>query len=269
MMSVCLATPWRARGRVKFAIAFVRCLLNSAVGCVLILVPSQSQAQADLEYQDRGNRFEGIRSSPVSGYDIELVSSVIDYGERLDRMPDTLNLRFFANRAEEISVTVREIDNRHFYWLDRVRPETPWASGRPNTFGWDTTRVLQRIAPPLDVADLGVLVRVGRPQPSADERVLPVAIFATAEPTKVNGYMFAFKPCCDTNVSCSLHAEGSEKVLATQIFRRTPGSRPFTCRVDAAALAPGSYRLVLVGYLTGTNQRVRQVVRFTHRPNLR
>lgn len=248
---------------------FVGCVLNAAVGYALILVPFQGQAQTGLEYQDRGNRFEGIRPNPVSGYDIELISSLIDYGEELKGMPDALKLRFFAERADEISVTVREIDNQRFYWLDRVRLETPWTPGRANTFGWDTRIVLQRVSPPLQVADLGVLVRVGRPEPSADERVLPAAVFATAAPTKVDGYLFTFRPCCDANVSCTLYAEGAEKTLATQVFRRTPGGRPFTCRVNATALAPGAYRLVLVGYLTETNQRIRQVVKFSHQPNLR
>jgi hypothetical protein len=249
----------------KLAIASTICLLSA----VLTLVLSQNPEQTGLEYQDRGNRFEGIKSSPVSGYDIELVSSVIDYGEGAEGMPDSLKLRFFVDRAEDISVTVREIDNRHFYWLDRVKPDIPWVPGRANTFAWDTTKVLRRIASSLQVPDLGVVVRVGRPEPSADQKVLPAAIFATAEPAKVNAYRFAFKPCCDANVSCTLHAEGEEKAIATQIFRRTPGGRPFTCRVDAASLAPGAYRLVLVGYLTETNKRIRQVVRFRHRSNLR
>jgi hypothetical protein len=259
----------RLRGRIKLSIPFVGCVLNAAVSYALILLPFQGQSQTGLEYQDRGNRFEGIRPNPVSGYDIELISSLIDYGEELSGMPDSLNLRFFAERADEISVTVREIDNQRFYWLDRVRLETPWTPARANTFGWDTRVVLQRISPPLHVADLGVLVRVGRPEPSADERVLPAAIFAAAAPTKVDGYLFTFRPCCDANVSCTLYAEGTEKTLATQVFRRTPGGRPFTCRVNATALTQGAYRLVLVGYLTETNQRIRQVVKFNHHPNLR
>jgi len=259
----------RSRGCMKLSIPFFNSVLSAALCSVLILIPSQGQAQTRLEYQDRGNRFEGIRPSPVSGYDIELISSLIDYGEELSGMPDELNLRFFANRADQISVTVREIDNQKFYWLDRVRLRAASTLGDANTFGWDTRTVLQRISPPLHVADLGVVVRVGRPEPSADEWISPAAVFATTVPTKVGGYLFTFRPCCDANVSCALYADGVEKPLATQIFRRTPGGRPFTCRVDATSLAQGPYRLVLVGYLTETNQRIRQIVQFVHRPNLR
>lgn len=259
----------RSGGPIRFSNRFVTCVSNGAVACVLLLVSFQSQAQTGLEYRDRGDRFEGIRPSPVSGYDVELISSLIDYDEKLSGMPDALNLRFFAEKADGISVTVREIDNQHFYWLDRVQPETGWRPGRVNSFRWDTRVVLQHISPAVDVADLGVLVRTGRPEPSADERVLPAAIFANAEPAKINGYIFTFRPCCDANFSCSLYAEGAEKPLATQIFRRTPGGRPFTYRIDAGPLAQGAYRLVLAGYLTDTNQRIHQVVRFSHRPNLR
>jgi hypothetical protein len=267
-MSARVTIPRRSGQRLKLSIAFVSCSLSAVVGCMLPVVFSQTQPVSGLDYQDRGSYFEGIKSGPVSGYDIELISSAIDYGAGMENIPSSLNLYFFVDRPEEISVTVREIDNRNFYWLDRVRPKSPWLPGRANTFGWDTTMVLQRIAPSLQVADLGVLVRPGRPEPSADQTVLPAAFFATAAPTKVNGYRFAFKPCCDANVTCSLYAEGSERALATQVFRRTPGGRPFTWRLDANALAPGAYRLVLVGYLIETNKRIRQVVRFRHRPNL-
>lgn len=93
-------------------------------------------------------------------------------------------------------MTVREIDNRHFYWLDRARPQPPSAAGKANTFSWGTTQVLQRIAQPLEAMDHGVVGRVGRSEPSAEKRVLRAAMHGTVELTKVSRYLFTFKPCC-------------------------------------------------------------------------
>lgn len=243
-------------------------LLAFALLCVSAGLPGQGHAQDGLEYQNRGHYFEGIRPSPVSGFDIELLSSLVEHAGQPRTLPNALTLSFFADPAEAISLTVREVDNSHFYWLDRIKPETPWAGGRTNSFRWDTRQVLQRMAPPLRIADLGVLVRVGRAEPSADEHILPAALVADPQPVTVAAYRFTFKPCCDANVSCSLHAQNVDAALVTQLFRRTPGGRPFSCRIDAATLAAGAYRLVLVGYLTETNQRIHQVVRFSHRPTL-
>ena len=44
-------------------------------------------AETHLEYQQRGNRYEGIKSIPVSGYDIELISARVDYNEEVTQMP--------------------------------------------------------------------------------------------------------------------------------------------------------------------------------------
>ena len=49
-------------------------------GCVLSW-PPQLHAQLDLQYQQRGDRYEGVKPKPVSGYDIELISVLADYQE--------------------------------------------------------------------------------------------------------------------------------------------------------------------------------------------
>ena len=45
-----------------------------------ILAPA-AQAQTDVDYRDRGDRYEGVRPRPVSGYDIELLSALVDSQE--------------------------------------------------------------------------------------------------------------------------------------------------------------------------------------------
>ena len=253
----------------KLIVANLRHLLVLVLLCTVAwLTPYRGRAQTALEYQRRGDHFEGIRPSPVSGFDLELLAGVVEHTAQPERVPDKLTLKFFADRSDRLWITVREIDNSHFYWLDRVIPKVPWSIGSTNSFRWDATTVLQRIAPPLRVGDLGAVLRVGRSEPSAEEHILPVALVATTGRVKVDAYRFSFKPCCDVNVVCSLHAGNAEEALSTQVFRRTPGGRPFTWRVDATKLPAGEYRLVVRGYLTETNQHIHQVVRFTHRPVL-
>jgi hypothetical protein len=45
-------------------------------------------AQPDLQYRNRGNRYEGVKPKPVAGYDIELISVLVDYREEAKRMPN-------------------------------------------------------------------------------------------------------------------------------------------------------------------------------------
>lgn len=48
---------------------------------ILLVWVSAASAQVELQYQNRGNRYEGIKPKPVSGVDIELISARVDYQE--------------------------------------------------------------------------------------------------------------------------------------------------------------------------------------------
>ena len=61
---------------------------------VLLIVPLSTWADSNLDYQNRGDRFEGIRPKPVSGYDIELISVLVDYQEPTTQLPDQLRIAF-------------------------------------------------------------------------------------------------------------------------------------------------------------------------------
>jgi hypothetical protein len=55
------------------------------LGAVLLvtvcLVPALGRAQSRLEYQDRGDRFEGVRPRAVTGAALELISALIEHPE--------------------------------------------------------------------------------------------------------------------------------------------------------------------------------------------
>src|SRR5687767_435752 len=86
----------------------------------LLVLPRMLYAQPELEYQNRGDRYEGIRPKPVSGYDIEVISVLADYQDSTNQVPDQLRLKFYLKSQTPVNLTVREQDYRLFYWMDKV-----------------------------------------------------------------------------------------------------------------------------------------------------
>ncbi|HWV46853.1 MAG TPA: hypothetical protein VN039_12685 [Nitrospira sp.] len=60
-----------------------------------LIAPLLLWADANLDYQNRGDRFEGVKPKPVSGYDIEVISVLADYREPAERLPDQLRVGFY------------------------------------------------------------------------------------------------------------------------------------------------------------------------------
>jgi len=229
------------------------------------LTPALVLAQ-NLEYQNRGDRYEGVRARAVSGFEIELISALVDYEDPTPTLPDTLKVRFFLEQDSEIHLTVRELDVKHYYWLDRARSPRPWSRGFDNEFAWPTDLVLRKLDPRLALSELGVVARLGRPDPSADERVAPVVLYHSRRPRSVQGYVFAFTTSADARVGYALYREGHAQPLTTEAPLRPRANRPFSVHWDASAAEPGPYRMVLDGYRLDNNVRLHQTVRFVHRP---
>jgi hypothetical protein len=183
-------------------------------------------------------------------------------------MPDRLKVRFFLKEPISVHLTVRELDYRHYYWLDKVRPATPWRRGFNNTFEWPTKLVLRRLKP-LGVYDLGVIVRLDKPTPSRGERIAPAILYHDQPPASVADYLFTFKVSADARLTCTVYkGSGSESVLSRN-FRRQRGGRPFTVRWDAARATAGAYRLVVKGFFLDTNDPIAHTVSFYHQPTVR
>ena len=152
--------------------------------CIFLVVlgapPPLLWAQLDLQYQQRGDRYEGIKPKPVSGYDIELISVLVDYQEPFESegFPNRVKLRFYLDRDETVHLTVRELDYRTYYWLDKVQPDEPWKQGIQNVFTWSADSVItnlnKQLKPTLDLYELGALVRLDTPTSSTIENVAPV-----------------------------------------------------------------------------------------------
>ncbi|HMH48620.1 MAG TPA: hypothetical protein VK548_00195 [Candidatus Acidoferrum sp.] len=232
------------------------------------LISARVPAQSSLEYQNRGDRYEGVRPRPVSGAEIELISALIDYQDPAPALPDQLKVRFFLEHDSDIHLTVRELDVKHYYWLDRARSPRPWTRGFGNEFAWPTDPVLRKLDPRLPLSELGVVARLGRPDASADERVAPALLYHAQRPATVRGYVFVFKTSADARIAYTVYRQGRPQPLVTEGPLRARGSRPFSVHWSALGAEGGVYRVVLDGYWLDTNLKLDQTVRFVHQPTI-
>ena len=233
---------------------------------VCYLFPAAAlDAESRLQYQNRGNRFEGVKPKPVSGYDIELVSAMVDYQEEITEIPVYLKLKFFLEKSEKVYLTVRELDYKHYYWMDKVKFSRPPHAGFENNFEWSTEEVLQELHG-LEMYDLGVVARISKPVPSRIEKVAPVIYYHTSFPYKIYGYLFTFKTSLDARIICKVYSQNSATPIYTQTFRRQRGGRPFTFRWKSKDTPRGHIRLALNGYFLCTNEQIDQTIYFYHQP---
>lgn len=235
----------------------------------VLVAPLPLWADANLDYQNRGDRFEGLKPKPVSGYDIELISVLADYQEPSTQLPDQLRVGFYLQSQTPVHLTVREQDYRLYYWLDRVTPPKGWQAKSVNEYSWPTASVLRQLDQKLNPYELGVLVRLGRDTPGENEDIAPAILYHAQLPDKIGGYLFTMKTNGDARLGCKVYRGKESRELMTQAFRRLPGGRPFTVRWDAAGAQEGQHTLVCNGYFLDTNQPLRQSVQFFHKSTVR
>lgn len=228
---------------------------------------AQIFTQSELQYQSRGDRWEGVKPKPISGFNVEVISVMVDYNEPNEMFPPRLTVKFFLEKPTQAYLTVRERDYKFFYWMDQVKPSSHWRPGFNNEFVWQTASVLSTLAGSgLKLDDLGVIVRLEGNSVSAIERVAPALLYHSHPPKKVEGYVFTMKTSSDSNLRYSIRREGEAQAVWTQPFRRARGGRPFAIQWDASKQEEGHYQLEVSGYALDNNDAVSQIVRFYHRP---
>lgn len=235
--------------------------------CLVLLfaIAFSAAAQEELQYQRRADRYEGIKARPVSGYDVELLSARMLHAEDLGKLGERLGIRFHLKDASDVHVVVRELEYKHYYWLDRIVPRTPWRAGFDNQFEWSTREVMKRLRD-FRPAELGVVVRLGKSSPSVMEKVAPALLYQARAPSAGTGYLFTFRLRDDGKVTARIFHQGSDEVLFRQVFARQDGGRPFTVLWDWGEdkPPPGEYKLVLDGYFRTSNEPITQSVSFHH-----
>jgi hypothetical protein len=167
-------------------------IVGACLSGICLMISSSALGQEKLEYQRRANRYEGIKPKPVSGFDIELLSARIDHQDNADSMGERFQVRFFLERPRPVHLVVRELDYKHYYWLDKVEPKSPWRAGFANAFDWPTADVIRQLDG-LKLYNLGVVARLDKPEPGAIEKVAPAVLYQSQQPTEVRGYVFTFR----------------------------------------------------------------------------
>lgn len=243
------------------------------IGAVLVALSTLNlyklaSAQDALGYQLRANRHEGIRPKTVSNFGIELLSARVDYRDRPGQVGDRFHVRFYLAQPTQVYLVVREIDYKHYYWLDKVVPRTPWTIGFGNVFDWPTVDVIKQLKG-LTSDELGVVARLEKGEPSADEKVAPVIFYQSQYPTTVKGYVFAFRLRDGAKIKAKLFSADGGSPLYSQDLGNQRGGRPFTVKWEPTAnQIAGDYKLVLSGYGLSTSDPIKQTVRFHHEPRV-
>lgn len=184
-----------------------------------------------VDYQDRGDRFEGRRSHPVGGTEIELLGATIDGPAPLLSLPEDLSLKFYLQEAADAYVVVRERETQKEYWLDQVRRSKPWLARTVNQFSWSSA-VLKELR--LEPNRLTALVRLGYSSPRLSERVAPAQLGSVQTPLLVDAFRFTFRTSRPADLSVRLEAcPGRVEPARTKTGRRIPFD--VVVRVDAKA----------------------------------
>lgn len=244
----------RRHRRIRFVAALVLVWLAAGLG-----------AQSPLDYQDRGDRWEGVKPGPTSGYDIALVSALADPPRDGDSWPKECRLRFYLAEKTTAHVVVRERRPKHFYWLDRVTGT--WRPAALNEYTWSTAPVLGKL-PRMRPADLGAVVRLDRPEPGRRERVAPAVLVHSDSPSKVEDYRFTFRTNGKAKVTVRIYRGDSDEEVHHRPQNREKVGLPFTVRWPSAGRPEGWYRLVVSGFFESNNDELYKEVRFYHKEDL-
>jgi hypothetical protein len=215
----------------------------------------------ELDYQNRGDRWEGIKAQPVSGQDIELLSALVDHRENWKHLPSNCKLKLYLQNAVDVDIEVQELRPKHFYKMDRVVPKTAWQQGF-NDFQWLTSDVIAPLK--LKMTTLGIVARLAAR--SDAEHVAPVIFYHATPPTAINGYLFAFKIGGSAKLKYAIYQGKHQTPLIKDDLGKQFVGEPFVIYWDSRNAQAGAYELIVDGYFLNNNEPIHQVVHFYHQP---
>ena len=217
-----------------------------------------------LDYQNRGDRWEGVAPQPVAGTDIELLSALVDYNENRHPLPATCQLRFYLSKSTQVDLTVQELRPKHFYKMDRVIPKPAWQRGF-NNFAWSTREVIAGLQ--LNIPKLGVVARLKNGTKPGTEYVAPVIFYHSTLPQTINGYLFAFKVGNSAKLKYAIYQGKSENPIATGDLGKQSVGEPFVVLWDSSSAKEDLYELIVDGFFLDNFLPIHQSVRFYHKPS--
>jgi hypothetical protein len=196
----------------------------------------------------------------VSGYPIELISAIVKPSNSSAGVPDIVKVKFFLKEKNEAFLTVREIRNRFFYWMDDVQPDR-WHQGF-NEYGWPTAEVIRKLQGITDMYDLGVVVRLKNNTQDVVEEIAPAIFYYKTQPAKINAYLFTLKPNAPSDINCEVYQ--GNRFLTSERFLGVNADTPFTFEYDSSGIVDGSYKLVVTVVRQTNNKKFTKVINFYH-----
>jgi hypothetical protein len=245
-----------------------RLIHNSLVKKIALVILFSFQTgvvySGSLDYQNRGDRWEGIAPEPVAGTDIELLSVLVDYNEDWQPLPAACRLKFYLPESAQVDLTIQELRPKHFYKMDRVIPKPVWQRGF-NHFTWSTGDVIAALQ--LNIPKLGVIARLKTKVKQGTEYVAPVVFYHSALPKQVKGYLFAFRVGSSATLNYAIYQGSSENPLAAGDLGKQSVGEPFIVLWDSTGAQEASYELIIDGFFSDDFLPIHQSVRFYHKPS--
>ena len=239
--------------------------LSALVITLAFALQSSALAADDYAYKLRGNRHEGVKDRPISGYNVELLSATVDFFEEPVDPQGLLRIRFYLPEDGAVYLVVREIDRKHNYWLDSVQPDR-WKKGFGNEFKWPLSDVIRPMG--IRKPELAVVARIDERFPTNPEAVAPAIFYQNRLPNTIEAYIFTLKTGARSKVTCKIYKDGDTKEYASSEFPQQDGGQPFTFKWDASRAVEGRYRLVITGIVLNTSAPLQPIVRFYHQPKI-
>ena len=234
----------------------------------------QVRSAPELAYKDRGGYHEGIRTAPSTGAELDLVAAMINQTEPYSALPPSFRALFYLPNRDPVHLTIREVNRRYFYWLDRFA-STNWQAHKVNNIHWETGPVFQFLrgtGGPLKLEELGAVVRLGKSGNAADEVVAPVALYHANALTSIESYRFVFLPSRQMRLKFEVFAKGTEdkaQPLMNQIVPIAPANFPQSVTWKIGTQQDGWFELIASGYfLSSEGERIRKRVTFFHSAQL-
>lgn len=252
------------------------------VGSVSLLLSSTMTAhgQEMLDWQDRGDRYEGVVGR-LKAAQIELLSAAVLYREEPAEEdvspPSRAQLQFYLAEDESVFVSVREF-KRHHYWM-QPKHRDDWGEGKWCFFSWPMEDVLEKLTPAPATYELGATARIGS---EYSHRLAPIVLYQRKPPSEVTAYRFIFRPPDNGDIlelRWAWYRLGEDPPLmideGQSLTERQHGGKPFSidweCTHNGEAWPEGWYLLYVKGRLEYPNRDATLDKRYQlyHRPLVR
>ena len=235
----------------------------------LILFTIDSRTFAiDVNYSDRGDRDEGVRSKPVGGSDFKLLGIRVNEGGHLDQSSSQINLSFWQPSPENVTIKVWEPKTN--YWMIPHQNQTK--SNKDSniiSFSWPIDPVIKPLN--LDITKLQILVKN-----ETENLYYPAQLFTRTHAAQGKNYQFIFKSEGGVSLEGTISRVDKnipDPVAHIELEEEYPGIVNIAWNgldISGKEVPTGIYQLSLKGriYLSESSESIKDyIIKFIHMNN--